>query len=126
LYNVPVLPGDVVVKVQVSNFNLVNKIGQANAPGEGHLIYYLDAAPPTTPGKPATTASGTFAETADTYTVWQNVAAGNHYLYVQLVNNDSSPLSPAATMSEPLPVQAPTPSPTASPTTTSPSSTATP
>jgi hypothetical protein len=114
LYNVPVLPGDVTVKAKVSNFNPVNKIGQTNVPGEGHLIYYLDVTPPTTPGKPAMTADGTFAETADASYIWPNVAAGNHFLYVQLVNNDGSPLTPAATASEPLPVQAPTPSPTAS------------
>ncbi len=114
LYNVPVPPGDVTVKIKVSKFTIVNKIGQPNVPGEGHVIYYLDVTPPTAPGKAAVTAANTYVETADTSYTWPNLAAGNHTLSVQLVNNDGTPLNPAVTTTEPLPVVAPSPSPSPS------------
>lgn len=87
--------GDVEIDTMVSNFNLVNNIGQANVAGEGHLIFYMDTTPPYSPNSAATTGPGTFAEsTATTYT-WHNVGAGYHYFSVQAVNNDDTPLSPA-------------------------------
>ncbi len=86
--------GNITVSVQVSNFNLVNKLGQGNVAGEGHIHYYLDATPPTTPGQPAVTATGTYAASSNTSYTWPNVASGNHTFYVQLVNNDHTPLSP--------------------------------
>lgn len=48
--------GDIKVTVQVTNFNLVDKLGQANVPG--HIHYLIDATAPTTPGQPAVTPSG--------------------------------------------------------------------
>ena len=90
-------PGNITVTVQATNFNLVNKIGQANAAGEGHIIYYLDVVPPTDAGKPATGAAGTYAAAADTSYTWNNVGAGTHSFWVQLVNNDNTPLSPPVT-----------------------------
>ncbi len=87
-------PGNITVAVQVNNFTLVNKIGQANAAGEGHILYYVDVVPPTDAGKPATTATGTYAAAADTSYTWNNVAAGTHTFWVQLVNNDNTPLAP--------------------------------
>jgi outer membrane protein assembly factor BamB len=89
-------PGNITVTVQVSNLNLVNKLGQANVAGEGHIMYYSDVVPPTDAGKPATTAAGTFAAAADTTYTWTNVAAGTHTFWVQLVNNDNTPLTPPA------------------------------
>jgi len=80
--------------VRVSNFNLVDKIGQANIPGEGHIIYYADVQPPTTPGQPALTAPGTYEVSANTSYLWTNLFTGVHTLGVQLVNNDNTPLSP--------------------------------
>lgn len=86
-------PGDVTITVQVSNFNLVDKIGQAIAAGEGHLIFYMDVVPPTDQGQSATTTAGTYAITFATAFTWHNVAAGTHTFFVQLVNNDNTPLS---------------------------------
>ncbi len=85
--------GDVTISVQVSNFNLADKLGQANAAGEGHLIYYMDVVAPTDPNNAATTAAGTYAATSATSYTWRNVAAGTHTFFVQLVNNDNKPLS---------------------------------
>jgi hypothetical protein len=126
---VTVLPGDITVNIVVSNFNIVNKIGQPSAPGEGYVIYYMDVTPPTASGKPATTAAGTYAEVAGTTYTWKNVAAGPHTFSIQLVNNDGTPLSPAVVQTEPVPVAAPTPTASATPSpsaTTSPTPTSTP
>jgi hypothetical protein len=87
---------NITVKVQVSNFKIVDKVGQPNAPGEGHINYFLDVNPPTVPGQPAVTAEGSFARgTATSYT-WTNLYDGPHRLSVELVNNDETPLSPPA------------------------------
>jgi hypothetical protein len=73
----------------------VDKTGQPNTSGEGHIIYYKDVLPPIIPNQAVTTDTGTYAEsTAITYT-WHNIAAGFHYFSVQLVNNDNTPLIPA-------------------------------
>ena len=82
------------VTVQVTNFNLTDKIGQANAVREGHLIYYLDTSAPTLQGPQATTAPGTFAITAETTYTWANLAPGLHSFAAQVVNNDNTPLNP--------------------------------
>jgi outer membrane protein assembly factor BamB len=87
-------PGDVTISIQVTNFNLVDKIGQANAGGEGHIIYYMDVVAPTDSNNAATTDAGTYAATSATSYTWHNVAAGTHTFFVQLVNNDNKPLSP--------------------------------
>jgi outer membrane protein assembly factor BamB len=87
-------PGDVTVSVQVNNLNLVNKIGQAVASGEGHINYFLDVVAPTTPGQPAVTAAGTYTSTANLTYTWTNVAPGTHTFSVELVNNDNTPLNP--------------------------------
>ena len=89
--------GNIAVTVQVSNFNLVNKLGQANVAGEGHIIYFFDVSPPTTPGQQAITSSGTYAATVNTSYTWKNVTAGMHTFSVELVNNDHTPLQPPAT-----------------------------
>jgi hypothetical protein len=86
--------GNVTVVVEVNDFELVNKLGQNNVEGEGHIHYYLDAAVPTAPGKPAVTAPGTYVPTANTSFTWQNVSAGMHNVSAQLVNNDHTPLEP--------------------------------
>ncbi len=107
------------VTVEADNFKVVDKIGQAKAPGEGHLIYYLDiTSPPTTAGQPATTAAGSYFETAATSYTWTNLPAGVHTFAVQLVNNDGTPLNPAVVKTEPVPLLVPTPSPSASPSAT--------
>jgi len=86
--------GNVTINVSVDDFNLVNKLGSANADNEGHIHYYMDVAVPKTPDKPAVTASGTFAPTANTSFTWKDVAPGSHNFTVQLVHNDHTPLIP--------------------------------
>jgi len=88
--------GDITVQVQVSNFNLVDKIGQPNASGEGHIIYYLDTVPPTVPNTAATAKPNSSAASAGTSNIWKNVPAGQHSFLVQLVNKDNTPLDPPA------------------------------
>ena len=90
---------NVTVKVHVSNFDLVDKLGQSNVAGQGHIHYFLDVQPPTTPGQPATTAQGTFVATTNTSYTWTNLSPGQHTFAVELVNNDHTPLEPAVTAS---------------------------
>ena len=86
--------GNVTVTVNVDDLSLVNKLGQANVSGEGHIHYFMDVMVPTTPGKPAITASGTFVPTANTSYTWPNVRPGRHNFSAELVNNDHTPLVP--------------------------------
>jgi plastocyanin len=86
--------GSLTITVQVSNFTLVDQLGKANSPGQGHIHYFMDVDAPTTAGKPAVTAAGTFAATSDTSYTWTNVGGGSHKFSVELVNNDHTPLSP--------------------------------
>ena len=85
--------GGVKVSAQVFNFNLVDKIGQPAAPGEGHLLFFMDVDAPTAQGQPATTAAGTYAATKDATYTWPNVTPGTHTFSVELVNNDNTPLT---------------------------------
>lgn len=89
-----VVAGNIVVNAQVTNFNVVDKQGQANVPGEGHLHFYLDVDAPTTAGQPAIPASGVWAHVSGTTYTFTNVAAGTHTISVQLVNNDHTPVIP--------------------------------
>jgi plastocyanin len=86
--------GNVTVRVDVQNFTLIDKLGEASVAGEGHIHYYIDAAVPKTPNKPAVTATGTYFPTANTSLIWMNVTPGDHNLSAQLVNNDHTPLIP--------------------------------
>ncbi|MBI4188692.1 MAG: DUF4399 domain-containing protein [Chloroflexi bacterium] len=105
--------GNIQVTAVVSNFEIVPP-GGANAPGKGHLHFYMDVNVPTTPGQPAVTAAGTYKATPNTTVTWENVAAGSHVLHVQLVNSDHTPLSPPVTAQVTVNVTAPvtTPPPT--------------
>ncbi len=89
-----IVPGNITVTVEVTNFQLVDKLGQANVSGQGHLHYFLDVDAPTTPGQPAVTAPGTYAATASTSYTWPNVTGGQHKFSVELINNDHTPLVP--------------------------------
>jgi hypothetical protein len=90
--------------VYVDNFKLADKSGQANQSGEGHLIYYQDVTPPLVQGQSALSDEGSyFISTAKTYT-WENMSAGRHNLWVQLVNNDNTPLEPPAAVRVPITV----------------------
>ena len=86
-------PGDVTLSVKVSNFRLVEKLGQANVAGEGHIHYFMDVDVPTAAGKPAITTPGTYAPTAATSYTWHNVGTGPHTFSAELVNNDHTPLN---------------------------------
>ena len=89
---------DLMVMIQVSNFNIVDKQGQPAVSGEGHVHYYLDYNAPTTQGQPAVPPTGVIWQTiaSSTYT-FHNVTAGSHFVSVELVNNDHTPLNPAVT-----------------------------
>ncbi len=86
--------GNVTVTVQVTNFNLVDKKGQANVVGEGRIHYFLDTGAPTYPGRPAIPASGVWADAASTNYTFNNLTPGTHTMSVELVNNDDTPLVP--------------------------------
>lgn len=88
------ISGDATVRVSVANFDIVQKLGDPPREGEGHIHYYLDAEPPTAPGEPAVTAQGTYAASARTSHAWEDLEPGEHTFYVQLVNNDHTPLEP--------------------------------
>ena len=91
------IPSDMVtVMVNVTNFKLVNKLGAASVPGEGHIHYFMDVAIPTAPGKPALTAVGTYLPTINTSFTWMDVKPGKHNFSVELVNNNHTPLVPPA------------------------------
>ena len=85
---------DINVSPEVFNFIIVNKIGQEAVPGEGHYIYYFNVSPPTKQNAPAITKEGTYAITTDSYVTWAGVETGKYEVWVQLVNNDNTPLEP--------------------------------
>jgi plastocyanin len=85
------------VTVSVTNFDLQAKYGQANAPGQGHIHYFMDVTPPTAAGKAAVTDAGTWTNTTATSYTWHNVGGGAHTFSVELVNNDHTPLAPPVT-----------------------------
>lgn len=92
--------GNVTVTVQVQNFNVVAKQGQANVTGEGHIHYYMDVSPlPSTAGRPAVPAdsNAVWSNVAATTYSFANVPAGQHTFSVQLANNDHSPVIPLVT-----------------------------
>jgi len=86
--------GNIVVNAKVTNFNVVDKQGQASISGEGHVHFYLDMDAPTTPGQPAAPTTGVWAHVSGTTYTFTNVAAGTHTISVQLINNDHTPLIP--------------------------------
>ena len=91
---------NVTVIVEVTDFNLVDKLGQSNVAGEGHIHYFLDYSAPTTPNQPAIPPSGISVDwtaTPDTSYTFDNVSAGSHTVYVELVNNNHTPLQPPVT-----------------------------
>lgn len=82
------------IAVQASNFKLVDKIGQPSVAGEGHIIYYVDADPPTAAGISAVSSGGSFVTSAATAIIWGDLPKGAHKVSAQLVNNDNTPLVP--------------------------------
>jgi hypothetical protein len=94
----------VTVNVFVENIKLADKSGQPNQPGEGHIIYYLDVTPPLGKGQSALTIEGSYALSNSKTHTWENVTAGPHNFWVQLVNNDNTPLEPPAAVRVPVTV----------------------
>jgi plastocyanin len=89
--------GSVPISVQVSNFKIVDRQGQASVSGEGHLHFYLDPATiPQTPGQPAVPSdkNARWAHVSGTSYTFTNVSPGMHTIAVQLVNNDHTPVIP--------------------------------
>jgi len=82
------------VLVEVTNFNLTEKLGEANVPGEGHIHYYHDTELLTEACKPSETAAETYADSSETTYFWPQIGAGPHTFTVELVNNDHTPLNP--------------------------------
>ena len=105
--NATVAAGDILVSVQVTGV----RPASTNPASGYHLHYYLDANPPTAPGKPAITTVGPWASTAASSYVWKNVAAGTHVLSAQLVRGDDTPLAPALTDSVTVRAVSPIPQP---------------
>jgi len=96
---------NIIVKTYVDYFSLVDKTGQANMPFTGHIIFYLDVTPPLKKGESALTSNGTYFVTSNTVHIWNNLPAGAHTFWVQLVNNDNTPLEPAAAVYAPVTIK---------------------
>ena len=94
--------GEVTVRTFVSYLTLSNAIGQPAKPGEGHIVYYMDVTPPVVRGESALTDPGTYVATTDKVHVWDNVPAGDHVFWVQLVSNNNTPLEPPAAVRVPV------------------------
>lgn len=89
--------GDIRVDADVQNFNIVDKQGQANVTGEGHVHFYMDVSPmPSAAGQPAIPMdpSALWAHISDDTYTFTNVPPGTHTFAVQLVNNDHTPVVP--------------------------------
>lgn len=84
--------GDITMTVKVTNFKLVDKIDQPNAPGEGHIDWYMDVDVPIAQGVPAIPEFGAHFASASTTFTWTNVPVGTRQFAVQLVENDHTPL----------------------------------
>jgi hypothetical protein len=91
-----ILPsGPIGISVVVRNFSLVDPAGQANAPGTGHIRYFIDIIPPSS-GAAVTAPSGNYVDSSRKSYTWNNVNPGVHTFSVELVNNDNSPLATPA------------------------------
>jgi hypothetical protein len=79
---------DLDVAVQTAHFQLVNSSG-ANQTGQGHLSYWVDTDPTTNPN-----AAGAQQSSQAAFTVSGIATAGSHTLFIELRNNDGTPLNP--------------------------------
>ncbi len=98
--------GSITIVIKVNDFKLTSDFEKENVSGQGHVIYYMDVEPPTSPDQPAKTSPGTFSASSSTSYVWKNVGSGEHRFSVQLVNNDHTPLNPPVTASVSIKVSA--------------------
>lgn len=90
--NVP--GGNITVQVEIHNFVVVDRLGEPNLSGQGHLHYFIDIDPPIASGNPAITGEGIWADSLEDAFTWHNVSAGKHTFAVELVTNDHMPLYP--------------------------------
>ena len=89
-----VASNSVTIRVDVLGFRIAAQPSSTNVAGEGHLIYYRDVDfVPTQPGSPARTEPGTFAASSELTHTWSGLDPGRHAFFVQLVNNDDTPLA---------------------------------
>ncbi len=93
---------EVTIRTFVNYVTLVDKIGQPAAPGEGHIVYYMDVTPPVVKGETGLTDPGTYFATTEKIHIWTNVPAGDHVFWVQLVSNNNTPLEPPAAVRVPI------------------------
>jgi hypothetical protein len=98
------------VCVDVKNFQMQDDMNIPNAEGQGHIHFFLDTEPPTSPGA-SPPANAHDATTFDCY-IFGNVAPGKHTISAQLVNNDSTPVQPSTFDSITVTVETPTAAPT--------------
>lgn len=92
--------GEVGVTVDVTDFEVVEALGEEPAEGEGHIHFFLDideADLPTAADEPAVTEEGTYTPTAETSHTWEDVEAGEHTLCAMLVDNDHTALEDPVT-----------------------------
>ena len=66
------------VMVEVSEFELVDRLGQENVAGEGHIHFFLDITPPSLLGKDLVPAEGLYGDTRETAYYWENIGLGEH------------------------------------------------
>lgn len=112
---------DVTVEVELFDFTLVPPTGTEENPGEGHIIYYLDVEPVFVPGQPAipTDPDAIYAASDQLSHTFEDVAPGNHNVWVLLVLDNHTPVIPPAidqvsfTVTTPSETPTPEPSPSA-------------
>jgi hypothetical protein len=98
-YDSAVPSTDVTVAVLVENFSLTSTYENISTSlDQGHIVYYLDAAPQTARGTkanvlPAGQTGSTTISTDVTHT-WNNLTSGVHNFSVQLVLTNDTPLDP--------------------------------
>jgi hypothetical protein len=80
---------ELAVAVQTTGFQIVNNPGGANVAGQGHLRYWLDSDPTGDPAAP-----GGQDVFQSSFTVEDVAAPGAHTLWIELRNNDGTPLNP--------------------------------
>ncbi|MGE5373347.1 MAG: hypothetical protein ACM3KS_00030 [Phycisphaerales bacterium] len=88
--------GNIIVTVQVRDFQLVDRLGQANVYGQGHIHYFIDVPVPRDPTKPTGFDPGVPVPTANTGLTWTGVEPGRHQFSVELMSNYHTHVSPLA------------------------------
>jgi hypothetical protein len=85
---------DVNVSVRAQNFLLNKGSSKENMTGQGSINYFIDVPVPTTIGKLAVSAAGTYVHSQNASYTWKNVSAGTHNFSIELVDGNNTPLNP--------------------------------